>query len=328
MRTDGTVEMHRWSNEIQRAAARLAPRLPPTPLIRSEYLSGQLGRDVFLKLESLQPVGAFKVRPALNNILARLEECRARGVVTNSSGNFAQAVAFAASEVGVDACIVMMEGASAFKRSRTVAFGGRVVVCDNTFAARAEATERLTRETGRLPVHPFDSVETIAGNGTLGLELLDQMPGDFTLFVPISGGGLIAGVALAVKTGRPNCRIRGVQARANPSMQRSLHAGKPVRTHPSQSLADALTVPEPGPMTFPIVQRFVDDVVLVSEGSMRRAIRTLAVEQKLVVEAGGAVSVAAALADPPDHAEMPIVCLVSGGNIEPSQLRSILVGHD
>ena len=253
---------------------------------------------------------------------------RAAGVVTNSSGNFAQAVAFAATRLGVDACIVMMRGASAFKRERTVSFGGRVVVCEDTFESRAETTERIRTESGRIPVHPFDSRESIAGNATLGLELLDQIHEDFTLFAPISGGGLIAGTTLAVKAGRPGCRIRGVQAQANPSMKRSLEAGRRVRTVPSPSLADALTVPQPGPNTFPIVQQFVDEVVLVTEIGMRAAIRTLAVEQKLVVEAGGAVSVAAALADPGDDRSTPIICVVSGGNIEPGQFQEILAERD
>ena len=313
-----------WSGEIGAARNRLASHLRPTPLVRSEHLSRALHRDVFLKLESQQPVGAFKVRPALNSILSQLQECRTAGVVTNSSGNFAQAVAFAASRLGVDASIVMMRGASAFKRERTRAFGGRVVVCNDTFESRAETTERIRNESGRLLVHPYDSRESIAGNATLGVELLDQVHGDFILFAPISGGGLIAGTALAVKAARPGCRIRGVQALANPSMKRSLDAGRPVRTVPSPSLADALTVPEPGPNTFPIVQRLVEDVLLVTEAEIRSAIRSMAIDQKLVVEAGGAVSVAGALADPGVDRETPIVCVVSGGNIDPAQFRAVL----
>lgn len=318
------IDPTNWTDDIRAAKSRIARHLRPTPLIRSESLSRELRRDVYLKLESLQPVGAFKVRPALNSILADLRGCRAAGVVTNSSGNFAQAVAYAATRLGVDSCIVMMKGASAFKRERTEAFGGQVVLCDDSFQARAETTERIQRDTGRTPLHPFDSRESIAGNATLGLELLAQIDGDFTLYAPISGGGLIAGTALAVKLGRPGCRIRGVQARANPSMKRSLEAGRRVHTEPSASLADALTVPRPGPTTFPIVRDLVDGVLLTSERAMRSAIRSLAIEDKLVVEAGGAVSVAAALADPCDDRGGPIVCLVSGGNIEPAKLREIL----
>ena len=313
-----------WFEQVSRARDRIAAHLDPTPLVKSEFLSRELGRTVLLKLETQQPVGAFKVRPALNSILAMLDQCRESGIVTNSSGNFAQAVAFAATQLGVDATIVMMKGASAFKRERTRRFGGRVVLCDNTFAARAETTERIREEGGRLAVHPFDSIESIAGNGTLGLELLEQIEGDFALFVPVSGGGLIAGTSLAVKAARPGCRIFGVQARANPATKRSLEQGRPVRGVPSPSLADALTVPEPGSNTFPIIQELVEDVFLVSESDIAATIRSLALEQKLVVEAGGAVSVAAAASWQAPDDGLPVVCVVSGGNIDPALLRTIL----
>ena len=314
-----------WMDEIDRAGDRLTPYLPPTPLIVSRHLSAVLQRPVWLKLESVQPVGAFKVRPAFNSILAHLQLSREAGVVTNSSGNFAQAVAYAASTLGVDSTIVMMRGASAFKRERTRRFGGNVVLCEDSFASRFETTERIQRESGRLLVHPFDSMETIAGDGTLGRELLAQIDGDFCLFVPISGGGLIAGTALAVKAARPGCRILGAQAVANPSMKRSLEHGQRTRTVPTKSMADALTVPEPGMNTFPIVQTLVDDVHLVSEARMVSTIRDLALQDKQVVEAGAAVSVAAALEHAPtDGSDLPIVCVLSGGNIDPAALSSIL----
>ena len=287
------------------------------------HLSQRLGREVLLKLETQQPVGAFKIRPALNSILSDLERCRSRGVVTNSSGNFAQAVAYAATRLDVDSAIVMMRGASVFKRERTRRFGGGVVLCDDSYSARFDTTERIRKESGRVPVHPFNSVATIAGNGTLGMELMDQTDGDFAMFVPVSGGGLIAGASLAVKAARPGCKVFGVQALANPATKRSLDTGRPVRTVPAPSLADALSVPEPGSATFPIIQRLVEDVILVSEPEIVSSIRTLALEQKLVVEAGGAVSVAAALKNPPSG-DSPIVCVLSGGNIDPALLASIL----
>ncbi len=271
----------------------------------------------------MQPVAAFKVRAAFNSILTHLDECLSTGVVTNSSGNFAQAVAYAATRLGVESTIVMMRGASAFKRGRTEAFGGNVVLCEDSFEARFAATERIRTETGRRLLHPYNSPETIAGNATLGLELLEQVDSAFDLYVPISGGGLIAGTTLAVKAGRPECCVFGVQAEANPSMKLSLEAGRPVRTAPAQSLADALTVLEPGSRTFPIVQQHVESVELVSEEAMASAVRLLAVEQKLVVEAGAAVSVAAALAAPRGQGG-PLVCVLSGGNIAPETLRALL----
>ena len=315
-----------WAEEIARASERLAAHLSETPLVESEFLSRKVGRPVLLKLESMQPVGAFKVRAALNSILAHLDECRSAGVVTNSSGNFAQAVAYAATRLGVESTIVMMRGASAFKRGRTEAFGGNVVLCEDSFEARFAATERIRAESGRRLLQPYNSPETIAGNATLGLELIEQIDRDFDLYVPISGGGLIAGTTLAVKAGRPNCRVFGVQAEANPSMRLSLAAGRPVRTKPAPSLADALTVLEPGSQTFPIVQQHVESVELVSEEDMAAAVRLLAVEQKLVVEPGAAVSVAAMLSESRET-DRPVVCVISGGNIAPEKLREVLAGQ-
>lgn len=320
---DGSSNPAVWAAQIARARERLGARLTKTPLVESDFLSRKLGRPVLLKLESMQPVGAFKIRAALNSILAHIDECRSAGVVTNSSGNFAQAVAYAATRLGVESTIVMMRGASAFKRGRTEAFGGNIVLCEDSFEARFAATERIRTESGRRLVHPYNSTETIAGNATLGVELLEQIDQEFDLYVPISGGGLIAGTTLAVKAGRPGCRVFGVQARANPSMKLSLEAGRPVRTEPAPSLADALTVLEPGSRTFPVVQEHVESVDLVSEEDMAAAVRLLAVEQKLVVEPGAAVSVAAALSATRER-DRPVVCVLSGGNIAPETLRAVL----
>ena len=312
-----------WAQEIDRARQRLAPRLPATPLVEADFLSRRLGRPVLLKLESMQPSGAFKIRAALNSILAHLDESRAAGVVSNSSGNFAQAVAYAATRLGVASTIVMMRGASRFKRDRTAAFGGKVVLCEDSFEARFAATERLRSESGSRLVHPYNSPETIAGNATLGIEILEQTGLDFDIYVPVSGGGLIAGTALALKAARPGCRIIGVQAQANPSMKLSLDAGHPLRADPAPSLADALTVIEPGSRTFPIVQQHVAAVELVPEEDIAAAVSLLAVEQKLVVEPGAAVSVAAALRAAQAR-DRPAICVISGGNIAPEALRALL----
>ncbi len=313
-----------WRERIEQAARRLDAHLRPTPLVHSRHLSTKIGRPVWLKLESLQPTGAFKVRAAFNSILSDLEANRASGVVTNSSGNFAQAVAYAATALEVESTIVMMRSASPFKRERTERFGGRVAVCEDSFAARAEMTDRIAAESGRRRVHPFDTAETIAGNGTLGRELLAQIDGEFEVYVPISGGGLISGTTLAVMDGRPGCRVIGVQATANPAMRRSLDAGRRIRSNPAPSLADALTVPRPGRLTFPIISRLVKRVDLVEEHAMASSIRTLAIEEKLVVEAGAAVTVAAALAAESNSQPIPVVCVLSGGNIDPATLQAIL----
>lgn len=309
---------------IQEARARLRDYLAPTPLIESPGLSDAVGRTVRLKLENLQPTGAFKVRPAFNGILARLDEARRRGVVTSSSGNFAQAVAYAGRKLDIRTRIVMMESASRFKRDRTLAYGAEVVLCENTFAARWETTERIRRETGAVLVHPYNSEETIAGDGVIGLELLESLEGAFAVLVPISGGGLVSGIASAVKALRPDCRVIGVQPAANPSMRESVRAGRPTEVEPASSLADALAVARPGERTFAVVEELVDQIALVEEDDIRAAVRRLAVEEKLVVEGGGAVGVAALLAGKVDCGGLDPVCVLSGGNILPGTLAELL----
>ena len=312
--------------QIHEAAQRLAQYLQPTPLVRSNVLDAG-GGPVYLKLESLQPTGAFKVRPALNGMLCHLGQARQNGVVTSSSGNFAQAVAWAARTLGVDAQIVMMESASLFKRGRTQAFGGTVVLCGNTFQDRWDTTFRIQRESGRVLLHPYDSVETIAGDGTVGLELLDQLEGEFCVAVPVSGGGLISGIASAIKAQRPGCRVIGVQPSANGSMALSLAQGERVTVTPKPSLADALAVASPGERTFAIARDLVDEVVLVEEPELAEAVRILANEQKIVSEPGGAAGVAALVTGKIDTRGLPLVCVISGGNVIPSMLAEILAGR-
>ncbi len=298
--------------------------LPVTPVLFSEALSRMTSQRVWLKLETTQPTGSFKVRPAFNSILARLEQARQCGVVTSSSGNFAQATAYAARSLGVDAHIVMMRNASPFKIERTKSYGGTVVPCGNTFQERWDTTFRVQRESNRLLIHPYDSEETIGGDGTVGCELADQLEGDLCVLVPVSGGGLISGIATALKTLRPHCRVIGVQPAANPSMQASFRAGKPVSVTPAPSLADALVVAKPGDRTFALAQQFVDDVVTIEEDEIVTAVKTLAVEQKLVVEGGGAAGVAALLAGKIDTRGLDVVCVLSGGNILPAKLAELL----
>ena len=259
-------------------------------------------------------------------MLRHLDEARRRGVVTSSSGNYAQAVAYAARALDVNAQIVMMRKSSPLKVERTRQLGGEVVFCENTFQDRWKTVFRIQDETGRLLLHPFDSEETIAGDGTIGLELVEQIESDFCAVVPVSGGGLIAGIAAVVKTLRPGCRVIGVQPAANPSMALSVEKGKRVTVTPGPTLADALTVATPGERTFEIVRRRVDQVVLVEEAKIIEGVRTLAEEQKLVVEPGGAVGAAALLSDKIDSGNLDVVLILSGGNILPSKLAELLSG--
>ncbi len=309
---------------ILEARQRLGPYLRPTPLVYSEPLSRAAARPVWLKLETQQPTGSFKVRPALNGALLHLDEARRHGVLASSSGNFAQAVAYAARELGLDAEIVMMSNSSPYKIAATEALGTRVVRCGNTFEERWDTTYRRQRETGRVLLHPYDSEETIAGDGTLGLELLEQTSGEFTVVVPVSGGGLIAGIATAVKLGRQECSVVGAQPEANASLYRSLEAGERVNVGPVRTIADALVASTPGERTFAVARQHVDRVVLVSEPEIRSAVRELVLKQKIVAEPGGAVAVAALLAGKISSGSGNLVCVVSGGNIQPAALAALL----
>jgi len=232
--------------------------------------------------------------------------------VTSSSGNFAQAVAYAAAQAGIRATIVMMRGTSPLKVARTKALGATVVECDPTFDARWETTARLQQELGATLLHPYDSPATIRGNGTLGLEILEQIDGDFECYVPVSGGGLVAGIALALKAMRPGCRVYGVQSEANPSAVRSFEAGKRVRLPEPKTIADALVAPIPGELAFEMHRIFVDGFLTVSEEEIRNAMRRLFEVEKLVVEPGGAVPYAAALKA---KSTRPLVVVASGSNV-------------
>jgi threonine dehydratase len=309
---------------IQEANERIFSYVWHTPLVCSEPLTRVGQSKVWLKLESLQPTNSFKVRPAFNAMLANLDQARRNGVVTSSSGNFAQATAYAARELGVDAQIVMMEGASPFKIERTRGFGGDIVLCENNFESRWETTFRVQRDSGRLLLHPYDSEETIGGDGTIGLELLEALESDFCVVVPISGGGLVAGIASAVKAFRPSCRVIGVQPSANPSMAESKRQGSRVSVPPRGSMADALSVLTPGKLTFDIVNELVDEVVLVEEDEFAAAVRLLAEQQKLVVEPGGAAGVAAWMAGKVDNRGLDVVCIISGGNVVPAKFAQLL----
>ena len=313
-------------DQARQARERLASYLQPSPLVLSEALSSHTHGRVWLKLETQQPTNSFKVRPALNGMLRHLDEARERGVVTSSSGNYAQAVAYAARALDVNAQIVMMRKSSPLKVERTRQLGGEVVFCENTFQDRWKTVFRLQDETGRLLLHAFDSEETIAGDGTIGLELVEQIESDFCVVAPVSGGGLIAGIAAVVKTLRPGCRVIGVQPAANPSMALSVEQGRRVTVSPGPTLADALTVATPGKRTFEIVRRCVDQVLLVEEEEIIEGVRTLAEQQKLVVEPGGAVGAAALLSNTIYAGNLDVVLILSGGNILPSKLAELLSG--
>lgn len=309
----------------EQARQRISPYIERTPLIQSRFLSERVGREVYLKLETQQPTGAFKVRAAFNAILVQLQEAKRRGVVASSSGNYAQAVSYAAHRLGVKAAIIMTEDSSPFKIERTRAWGAEVILCAPDFESRFTTVEKIRQERGSLVLHPFDSEETIAGNSTVALELLEQLPNQaFTLFCPASGGGLISGIAQVLKSERSDIQIVGVQPEKNSAILKSLQAGSRLNVGKVHTVADALVASTPGERTFDIIRNQVDRFTSVTEDEILQAVLVLFLEQKLVVEPGGAVSVAALIKESTQVSTRSCICILSGGNIEPSRIQKIM----
>ena len=308
---------------IHAAAERLDGVLQPTPIERSRALSEILGDDVVLKCENLQRTGSFKLRGAYNRIARLTDEERARGVVCASAGNHAQGVALAAALQGVDATVFMPISAPLPKVEATNAYGAKVElvgeVFDETLASALEACESR----GSVFVHPFDHEDVIAGQGTLGLELLAQVPDLATVVVPIGGGGLISGVAVALRESRPDVRIIGVQAAGAASFPGSLEAGEPLTIPAVETIADGIAVKRPGELTLAHVRELVDEVVTVSDDLIARAVVLLLERAKLVVEPAGAAGVAALLSGDL-FLEGPVVAVLSGGNIDPLLMQHLV----
>ncbi len=275
-------------NLIQEAADRLKKRVRRTELIHSHHFSEKLGFPLSFKCENLQRTGSFKIRGALNFMTAQPREALAGGVITASAGNHAQGVAFSADLLGVRATVFMPESTPPQKVFATRDYGAEVVLTGRNFDEAYAAALKAQQETGALFVHPFDDPLVMAGQGTIGLEVLQELPDLSTILVPIGGGGLIAGIATAIKESHPRVRIIGVEAAAAPSMHYSLKRGEIVDTPLTVSLADGIAVKRVGWNTFPVVRELVDEVVLVEEEEIAQAIVALLERTKLLVEGAGA----------------------------------------
>jgi len=298
-----------------------------TPMESSRYLADQLGAPVHLKCENLQRTGSYKIRGAYNRLSKLTAEERSHGVVAASAGNHAQGVAFAARELGIKATIFMPVGVALPKLQATRAYGADVILRGHTVAEPLLAAAEYARETGAILIPPFDHADVIAGQGTLGLEILDQVPDLETVVVPIGGGGLISGVASALKqaAARDGRRIRviGVQAENAAAYPPSLAAGEPVVITILPTIADGIAVAKPGVLNFDIIRDVVDEIVTVSEDDTARALLVLLERAKLVVEPAGAVAVAAILAGKITSAG-PTVAILSGGNIDPLLMQRVI----
>jgi threonine dehydratase len=310
--------------EIKRAEERIRDYIYFSPCQKSAELSAVTGQQVYLKLDNLQRTGAFKERGALNKILTLNEDQKRRGVIAASAGNHAQAVAHHATQRGIRAHIVMPLMTPLVKTSATRAFGAEVILYGTNYDEACEEALRLARVEGMTFLHPFDDPDVINGQGTIGLELLEQVPGLEAVVVPIGGGGLISGVACAMKESNSSIRIIGVQTERLPSMLRARESGQPVTLSAEATIADGIAVRRAGELTLPLVERYVDELVTVDEEEIANAILVLLEKEKTLAEGAGAVALASLLQKKTSLADEKTAVLVCGGNIDVSLLARII----
>ena len=313
--------------DIEQAAARILGHVERTPLVRSDFLSQRHGAPVHLKLETLQPVGAFKLRGAMNAILSLDDEARGRGLVTASTGNHGRAVAYAARKLGIPATVCMSSLVPANKVEAIRALGADIRIVGRSQDDAQEEVERLTGSNGLTSIPPFDDVNVVAGQGTIGIEVVEDMPDLQTILIPLSGGGLAGGIAVAVKALKPQARIIGISMERGAAMHASVSAGKPVSVREEETLADSLGggIGLENRVTFALCHSLLDEIVLVSEAEIAAGIRHAAREEGLIVEGAGAVGFAAILSGKIKIAG-PTALIVSGGNIDPAIHKTIVDG--
>jgi len=310
--------------DIQRAQARFSGVISPSPLIHSSYFSQLSHSEVFLKLENLQETGSFKVRGAYNRLTAMSSEERERGVIAASAGNHAQGVAWASKRLGIRATIVMPENVSIRKLLSVKEYGAEVILLGAQLSDALDHAHRVAKETGKVFIAPFDDPLVVAGQGTIALELSHLIEGDTALIVPIGGGGLISGIAIAAKAIAPSVRIVGVQTESCPSAIRSLENRAPVAVAVGHTLADGIAVNKPAALTFSIIQALVDEVVEVDEEGIAGAILNLLDKANIVAEGAGAVPLAALMEERISKKAKRYVLIISGGNIEINTIDRIL----
>jgi threonine dehydratase len=309
---------------IQEAVTRIRDSIFVSPFVRSETFSQLTGNSIFLKLENLQMTGSFKERGALNKILLLTEEERRRGVIAASAGNHAQAVSYHATKRGIKAQICMPLTTPMVKVSATRGYGAEVFLVGANYDETCQDALRRCREQGLTFIHPFDDPAVIAGQGTLGIEMLEETDDLDAVILPVGGGGLIAGVACAVKEMQPHIQVIGVQSSKLPSMKAALERNELVTLPPNKTIADGIAVRRAGDQTFPLVQKYVDDVVTVDDEEIANAILLLLEKEKTLTEGAGAVAAAAVLSKKLPHRGKKLGVVVSGGNIDVTLLSRII----
>jgi threonine dehydratase len=303
-------------DDVREAAAAIEGVTRPTPLIRSYRLGETAGTEVYYKPENLQRTGSFKIRGAFNKVRSLTADERERGVIASSAGNHAQGVASAARAAGIPATIVMPAGAPLTKVTRTRSYGAEVVLHGDYYEAAYARAQEIQRERDLVFVHPFDDPLVIAGQGTIGLEIFDELPDVDTVIVPIGGGGLISGIALALKTLKPDVRVVGVEAAGAPAALKALEVGKLVTLERAETIADGIKVRKVGEIPFHYISRFVDEVVLVDDEEISLAMVELMEASKLVVEGAGAVTAAALFNNRIANPGRKVVAVLGGGNVD------------
>jgi threonine dehydratase len=316
--------MHPGLEDIQKAEARLQRVIRPSPLVFSSAFSRLLNGEVFLKLENLQETGSFKVRGAYNRLSLLQGGEKERGVIAASAGNHAQGVAWAATRLGMQATIVMPEDVSIRKLLAVKEYGAEVILFGKQFGEAYKRAEDLSKQSGKILIPAFADPDVIAGQGTIGLEILEALGEDTAVVVPVGGGGLISGIALGVKAIFPGVKIVGVQTRACPSTIRSLAQGSPTVVEVCHTLADGIAVNRPGDLNFSIIREYVDEVVDVDEESIASAIFNLLDKANIIAEGSGAVPLAALMEGRISTNAKRYVLIISGGNIEINTIDRIL----
>ncbi|HKU27328.1 MAG TPA: threonine ammonia-lyase [Candidatus Sulfotelmatobacter sp.] len=311
-------------SDIQGALSRIRADIRVSPCPRSETFSGLTGNSIYLKMDNQQRTGAFKERGALNKILTLNSDERGRGVVAASAGNHAQGVSYHAGRHGVRARIIMPLPTPLTKVSATRAYGADVLLHGTNYDEAYDKAVQLSQQDSLILIHAFDDEAVIAGQGTLGLEILQQHPEIEVIVSPIGGGGLIGGVACAVKESRPSVKVYGVQPARIPSMKAAVAAGKPVTVESAKTIADGIAVRRAGDFTLPLVQKYVDDVVTVEEEEIANAILLLLEREKTLAEGAGAAAIAAVLNRKLELHNKRVAVLVCGGNIDVTLLARII----
>lgn len=310
-------------NDIHDAAQLLSGVIRVTPSLPAGWIEKNYGVEVRLKCENLQRAGSFKIRGAYNRIARLSQEERAKGVVCASAGNHAQGVALAAQLLGIEATVFMPIGAPIPKFKATEGYGAKVHFHGTTIDEALIAASEFSESTGAIFIHPFDHEDIVAGQATIGLEILEQNPDVKTVVVCLGGGGLLAGAAMAIKEQRPDIKVIGVQAAEAAAYPASLAAGSPQKLERMATMADGIAVGRPGDIPFAMIQKYVDEIITVSEESLARTLLLTMERSKLIVEAAGIAALTAIL-DNPTHFEGPVVATLSGGNIDPQLLNRVI----